>query len=492
MELRYGELDRARKVYQHYVVVHPDVKSWLKYAKFEEELGETEKARAVFEAALSQLGEDLADERLFIAFAKFEVRSREVDRARVIFQYALDHLPKAQAQELYKMYAQFEKQHGDRKDIEDVIVGKKRLQYEEELKLDTRNYDTWFDYIRMEETNGDPERIRDVYERAIAQVPPAPEKRLWRRYIYLWINYALFEELDMEDAARTREVYRACLQLIPHKSFTFAKIWLLYAQFEVRQRDVSAARKALGSALGLCPKDRLFKGYIELELQLYELDRCRTLYGKFLEHNPANVYAWVKFAELEKGLGEEERTRAIFEMAVSQPLLDMPELLWKAFIDFEYGEGQYDNTRALYERLLERTSHVKVWISFAEMEASIDADDRVGRTRAVFRRAEDAMKTRGVPEERVMLLEAWRQMEQDYGDARSQREVAAKLPKKVVRRRKVHTEDGMDAGWEEYIDYVFPTEMPDQPHLKLLEMAQKWKKQKAVAPEEAPGEPADD
>ena len=49
----------------------------------------------------------------------------------MIFQYALDHIPKTQAQELYKMYAQFEKQHGDRKDIEDVIVGKKRFQYEE-------------------------------------------------------------------------------------------------------------------------------------------------------------------------------------------------------------------------------------------------------------------------------------------------------------------------------------------------------------------------
>jgi len=40
----------------------------------------------------------------------------------------------------------------------------------------------------------------------------------------------------------------------------------------------------------------------------------------------------IKFAELEKGLGEEERARAIFEMAVNQPLLDMPELLWKAYI----------------------------------------------------------------------------------------------------------------------------------------------------------------
>ena len=67
-------------------------------------------------------------------------------------------------------------------------------------------------------------QIREVYERAIANVPPAPEKRYWQRYIYLWMRYALWEELEGQDAGRTREVYRACLGLIPHASFTFAKV----------------------------------------------------------------------------------------------------------------------------------------------------------------------------------------------------------------------------------------------------------------------------
>lgn len=67
-------------------------------------------------------------------------------------------------------------------------------------------------------------QVRDVYERAISNIPPANKKRYWQRYIYLWINYALFEEIEAEDFDRTREVYRACLKLIPHKIFTFAKV----------------------------------------------------------------------------------------------------------------------------------------------------------------------------------------------------------------------------------------------------------------------------
>ena len=55
---------------------------------------------------------------------------------------------------------------------------------------------------------------------------------------------------------------------MPHKQFTFAKLWLMAAQFEVRRLDLPAARKMLGVAIGMCPKERLFKGYIELEFDV--------------------------------------------------------------------------------------------------------------------------------------------------------------------------------------------------------------------------------
>ena len=60
-----------------------------------------------------------------------------------------------------------------------------------------------------------------------------------------------------EDPDRAREVYRACLKLLPHqRGFTFGKVWIMAAQFEVRQLRLDAARKILGMALGMCPKVR--------------------------------------------------------------------------------------------------------------------------------------------------------------------------------------------------------------------------------------------
>lgn len=113
-------------------------------------------------------------------------------------------------------------------------------------------------------------------------------------------------------------------------------------------------------ALGMCPKDKIFRGYIELEIHLREFDRCRILYEKFLEFGPDNCTTWMKFAELECILNDYDRVRGIYELAVNQPRLDMPEILWKTYIDFETEQGETERARELYYRLLQRTQHVKV------------------------------------------------------------------------------------------------------------------------------------
>lgn len=57
-------------------------------------------------------------EELFIKFAEFEEKVGEGERARAIYKYALDHLPRSQATNVYRRFVTFEKQHGDREGIE--------------------------------------------------------------------------------------------------------------------------------------------------------------------------------------------------------------------------------------------------------------------------------------------------------------------------------------------------------------------------------------
>lgn len=153
-ELRYKELDRARQIYERFVFVHPDVKNWIRFARFEESHGFINSSRLIYERAVEFFGEEHMDEKLFIAFAKFEENQKEHDRARVIYKYALDHMEKEKCAELFKAYTIHEKKFGERLGIENVILSKRKYQYEEEVKENPMNYDAWFDFIRLVESEG--------------------------------------------------------------------------------------------------------------------------------------------------------------------------------------------------------------------------------------------------------------------------------------------------------------------------------------------------
>jgi crooked neck len=498
MEKRYGEFERARSIFQRFTVVHPEPRNWIKWARFEEEYGTSDLVREVYGVAIETLGEDFMDEKLFSAYAKFEAKLKEYERARAIYKYALDRLPRSKSMGLHKAYTTFEKQFGDREGLENVILSKRRVQYEEQLKENPRNYDIWFDFARLEELSGDPDRVRDIYERAIAQIPPSQEKRHWRRYIYLWIFYAVWEEMESKEMERAGQIYQECLKIIPHKKFTFAKVWLMKAQFEIRQMQLQAARKTLGQAIGMCPKDKVFRGYIDIERRLCEFGRCRTLFQKQIEWNPSNSQSWLQFAELEQGLVDAERARAIYELGIEQPTLDMPELVWKAYIDFEEEECEYERVRQLYERLLQKTDHVKVWLNYARFESSVPSEEEeeegisaeaVVRTRDVFTRGHKALKDKDLKDDvscyfrphtirymlisvkRVELLESWRSFEYSSGSPEDIENVEKQMPRRVTKRRKLG-----DDTYEEYSDYVFPADDKSAANLsRLLQKAHQWK-----------------
>jgi crooked neck len=474
----------------------------MRFAKWAEfEAKDIDLARTIYESALVELEpEESRQAKVFGRFAAFEERHGEYERARVIYKHAtkLLHLGQQEIQpageeeevskwerekrnELYKAYIAFEKKRGDKAGIEDIVITGQRAEYEKRVNADPQDYDAWFEYAKMEEENGlggaDSEnKVREVYERAIANIPPSmEEKQLWKRYIYLWIYYALYEELQRHDLDRASKIYDACIDLIPHSKFSFSKIWINAAKLHIRRKDLVSARKLLGKAIGMCGKEKIFTEYIALELALGEVDRCRALYTNYLKAMPHNCRSWSKYADLEKSVGETERCRAIFELAVSQPALDMPEMLWKNYIDFEIEEGERENVRALFERLLQKTGHVKVWISFAQFEGT-EVGKGVATAREIFQRADNEMKEAGLKEERVLLLDAWRVFEKDKGDAASLAKVDAMLPRRVKRKRMRMDDNGAELGWEEYFDYHFPDDSSSNAgNLKILEMAAKWK-----------------
>lgn len=515
-ETRYRQWDNCRKIFARLLAVHPSVSNWIKWAEFEDARGCVESARAVFERALDVLADSPSLEpRLFISFARFEVRLREFERARAIFKLGMEQFPPHLAPALQHSYVQFEREWGDSGGItQSVVLQKRRLHYSSIAESEPYNYDNWFDWIRLEEEallvdySSSQEQndssglnnyndIREVFERAIAQVPVVEEKRHWGRYIYLWLFYATFEEFVARDRGRAAGVLQTALRLVPHQQFTFTKLWSHLAGFYLRAGNVAAARKVFGQAIGLSsangtrpPKPSIFARYIQMELDLREFDRARALYERHLALDPGRAATWVRFAELERLLLNDERARMILQLACDQPHLDVPELVWKAAIDFEFEAGDHERMRELYEQLLERTGyHLKLWVSYANMEilcssdvdvdaeTEVEAETGIARARAILQRAYDHFKAHSANTERLVLLEAWKEIEQAHGTEADVAAINAKFPRRVKKRRRLPDEDA----WEEFYDYIFPDDETElnksKGHLKLLQLAHQWKQQ---------------
>jgi crooked neck len=160
-----------------------------------------------------------------------------------------------------------------------------------------------------------------------------------------------------------------------------------------------------------------------------------------------------QFAELELLLGDVERARAIFELAVHQEVLDIPEVLWKAYIDFEIGQHEHNRVRRLYRKLLEKTSHVKVWVSFARFEAEASGAEAA---RKVFKEANTYLREESAEkEDRLMLLERWKEFEIELGEDGEVDKIRAMLPKRIKKQRKTTNEQGVRHSDYERLTYSF-------------------------------------
>jgi crooked neck len=61
---------------------------------------------------------------------------------------------------LYNDYLNFEKEHGTKQDIDEVILGERRTHYKELLGQNSLNYDAWINLTLLEEATGNIQKTR--------------------------------------------------------------------------------------------------------------------------------------------------------------------------------------------------------------------------------------------------------------------------------------------------------------------------------------------
>ncbi|KAL0305177.1 UNVERIFIED_CONTAM: Pre-splicing factor CLF1 [Sesamum calycinum] len=110
----------------------------------------------------------------------------------------------------------------------------------------------------------------------------------------------------------------------------------MVAQFEIRQLNIDQARRILGLAIGMAPKDKNDAGSC--------MKNTWSGHQRTVMPGP-----WSKFSELGRSLAKLNEPELFLNLQIGQPARDTPDLLWK---------------------VLNRTKHLRVWIGYAKFEAS--------------------------------------------------------------------------------------------------------------------------
>lgn len=348
---------------------------WVAFAKFYEENRQINDARVIFEKAVQipyTKVDDLA--AVWCEWAEMEIRHDNYERSLKLMQRATATPPQKGAyhdqslpvqERLYKslkvwsMYADLEEITGTFKSAKAV--------YDRIIDLRIATPQIIMNYGLFLEENNYFEEAFKAYEKGIALFKWPNVYDIWNTYLTKFLRRYEGKKLE-----RARDLFEQCLENCPPK---FAKsIYLLYAKLE---EEHGLARHAMSvydrATRAVLPEEQfeMFNIYIKKAAEIYGVTHTRQIYQQaidVLQDDQARQMC-LKFADLERKLGEIDRSRSIY--AHCSQMCDprtTPEF-WQTWKEFEVRHGNEDTMREMLriKRSVQATYNTQVNFMSAQM-----------------------------------------------------------------------------------------------------------------------------
>ncbi|XP_063424843.1 pre-mRNA-splicing factor SYF1-like [Mytilus trossulus] len=326
---------------------------WVDFAKFYEKAGQIEDARVIFDKAVKvpyKHVEDLAS--VWCEWAEMEIRHDHFDEALKLMQKVTapptrkvsyhdesetvqDRVHKSL--KVWSLYADLEESFGTFKTCKAV--------YDRIIELRIATPQIIINYGLFLEENNYFEEAFKGYEKGIALFKWPNVYDIWNTYLVKFIER--YEGTKLE---RARDLFEQCLENCPQK---FAKaIFLLYAKLE---EEHGLARHAMAvydrATKAVLPEERyeMFNVYIKRAAEIYGVTYTRPIYEKALEVLPDEQARemCIRFADLERKLGEIDRARAIYSHASQICDPRVAPNFWQVWKEFEIKHGNEDTVREM-------------------------------------------------------------------------------------------------------------------------------------------------
>lgn len=202
---------------------------WIRYAKWEQDQGEIERARSIYERALDI---DYKQATIWIRYAEMELKSEFVNRARNVWDRAISVLPRVTS--LWYKYTYMEEALGN--------INNARLLFDRWMEWEPEEQ-AWLSFIKFEQRCGEVVRARGVFERLLLCHPSAAN----------YLRYAKWEDKGNSQKALARRIYERALDELSQEDVT-GELYLSFAQFEEKCGEIDRARTIYFFGLEMLPE----------------------------------------------------------------------------------------------------------------------------------------------------------------------------------------------------------------------------------------------
>ncbi|KAL4821310.1 hypothetical protein BDW67DRAFT_150487 [Aspergillus spinulosporus] len=325
---------------------------WVNYAKFYERGGDLDTARVIFEKAVKvpfKSVNELAE--TWCEWAEMELRSENFDKAVEIMAKATQAPKKSTVDYFDETLSPQQRIHKSWKlwsfyvDLVESVssIEETRKVYERIFELRIATPQTVVNYANLLEEHKYFEESFKVYERGLDLFTYPVAFELWN----LYLTKAVDRKIGIE---RLRDLFEQALDGCPPK---FAKpLYLMYGNLEEERGLARHAMRIYERATrAVSDEDRfeMFEFYITKSASNFGLPSTRPIYERAIAALPDHEAKemCLKFAEMERRLGEIDRARAIYGHASQfcDPRTNAP--FWQKWEAFEVQHGNEDTFKEM-------------------------------------------------------------------------------------------------------------------------------------------------
>ena len=325
---------------------------WINYAKFYENGGDLATARVIFEKAVKVPFKSVAElAETWCEWAEMELRAENFDQAVGIMAKATQAPKKSTVDYFDETLSPQQRIHKSWKlwsfyvDLVESVssLDETRKVYERIFELRIATPQTVVNFANLLEENDYFEDSFKIYERGLDLFTYPVAFELWN----LYLTKAVDRKIGIE---RLRDLFEQALDGCPPK---FAKpLYLMYGNLEEERGLARHAMRIYERATrAVADEDRfeMFEFYITKSASNFGLTSTRPIYERAIAALPDQEAKemCLKFAEMERRLGEIDRARAIYGHASQfcDPRTNAP--FWQKWEAFEVQHGNEDTFKEM-------------------------------------------------------------------------------------------------------------------------------------------------